>query len=96
MKEIMEKIGLITFITIDEVYENRQKFRDIFLRLDQEAQEIYKWYFYHQLCLLSQKQYELKDLMWLYLCGENVELDLHHEYRKYIEKKKRYSQSQFD
>jgi len=89
MKEIMEKIGKITFETIDEVYEDRERYKKEVLMLDQETLEIYKWYFYHQLCLLTSKQYELKDLMWQYLVGKNVELPLKHEYNIYMGKKKR-------
>ncbi len=89
MKEIMEKIGTITFETIDEVYEDRVRYRNAVLLLDQDTLEIYKWYFYHQLCLLTQKQYELKDLMWEYLVGKNVECDLIHQYKIYMEKKMR-------
>ena len=33
--------------------------------------------------------YELKDLMWEYLVGKNVELDLKHQYNIYLKKKKR-------
>ena len=89
MKEIMEKIGRITFESIDEVYSDRQRYRDAVLLLDSETLEVYKWYFYHQLCLLSQKQYELKDLMWEYLVGKDVELDLNHHYRLFEDKRKR-------
>lgn len=91
MKEIMEKIGKITFLTIDEVYNNKERFRDAVLMLDSETKEVYKWYFYHQLCLLSSKQAILKDLMWEYLNGNNVILDLSHEYRLYTQKKQKYS-----
>ena len=67
MKEIMWNIRKITFTTIDDVYENKEKFRDEVLLLDQDTLEIYKWYFYHQLCLMAHKRQFLKDLMWEYL-----------------------------
>lgn len=89
MKEIMWNIRNIRFVTIDEVYNDRQRFRNEVLLLDQDTLEVYKWYFYHQLCLLTSKQYELKDLMWEYLVGKNVECDLKHQYGIYLRKKKR-------
>lgn len=96
MKEIMELIQPITFVRIEEVYQNRKQFREIYQRLPEDAQEIYKWYFYHQLCLLTQKQYELKDLMWEYLSNhlnkkyaKLLELELNHQYRIFEDKKKK-------
>lgn len=93
MKEIMWNIRDITFVNIDEVYENKEKFRSIVLSLDSDTLEVYKWYFYHQLCLLSQKQYELKDLMWEYLVGKNIGLELAHQYRLYKQKCQKYTKS---
>lgn len=83
MKEIMWKIRKITFVDIDEVFTNRKKFREEVMNLDEDTLEVYKWYFYHQLCLLSHKKTILKDLMWEYLVGKNVELELLHQYRIY-------------
>lgn len=83
MKEIMWNIRKITFEDIDEVFNDRKRFRNEVLLLDEETLEIYKWYFYHQLCLLSHKRQFLKDLMWEYLVGKDVELELSHQYRLY-------------
>ena len=93
MKEIMERIGTITFVSIEEVYENKERYRDAVLLLDQDTLEVYKWYFYHQLCLLSSKQGLLKDLMWEYLVGNNVVFDLAHEYRLYKQRKQKYAEN---
>lgn len=88
MKEIMWNIRKITFNTIDDVYNDRKRFRDEVLLLDEDTLEIYKWYFYHQLCLMAHKRQYLKDLMWEYLVGKNVECELAHQYRLYCGDKK--------
>ncbi len=91
MKEIMWNIRKITFNTIDEVYNDRKRFRDEVLLLDEDTLEIYKWYFYHQLCLMTHKRQFLKDLMWEFLVGKDVELELVHQYRLYCGDKKKQS-----
>jgi len=83
MKEIMWNIRNIRFITIDEVYDDRKRFRNEVLMLDQDTLEIYKWYFYHQLCMLSHKRQFLKDLMWEYLVSKDVDFELSRQYRLY-------------
>ncbi len=89
MKEIMENIGMISFISIDEIYSMRKKAREVYATFDEDTREVYKWYFYHQLCLLQSKHTNLKDLMWLYVCGQNVSKDLNKEYYDFCCKRKK-------
>lgn len=83
----MWNIRNIRFVSFDEVYENKDEFRKEVLMLDDDTLEIYKWYFYHQLCLMTSKRAYLKELLWEYLCSDHICLDLKmelsHQYRLY-------------
>lgn len=92
MKEIMENIAIISFVSIDEIYSMRKKAREVYATFNEDTREVYKWYFYHQLCLLQSKNTNLKDLMWLYVCGQNVSKDLNKEYNDFCCKRKRLKQ----
>ena len=87
INEFMNEIKDIRFKSVDDFMEKRHYIRENVEKLDKDTKEIYKWYFYHQLCLLGQKQFELKDLMWLYAVGENVEFDLLLHYRLFCQKR---------
>lgn len=89
MKEIMEKIGKISFLSIDEIYKMRKYARKVYATFDDDTKEVYKWYFYHQLCLLGNKRTDLKDYMWLYICGQNVSQCLNKEYAKFCKSRKK-------
>lgn len=87
MEEILEKIKYARFTTTDEIYEKRKIIRKIVQRYDYDTLEIYKWYFFFQLCMLKNP---LKRMLWDYLVKENLtvndELDLTVEYRNYKKK----------
>lgn len=89
MKEIMGKIGEISFISFDEIYEMRAKARKLYQKFDYDTKEIYKWYYYHQLCIMkSCKKEPLKDYLWLYISGrEDMEEVLTKEYDKFSKKR---------
>lgn len=76
MKEIMWNIRNIRFVSFDEVYDNRDEFRKEVLMLDSDSLEIYKWYYYHQLCLMTSKKAYLKELLWEYLSSDHISLEL--------------------
>ena len=87
MKEIMENIGVISFTSVDEIYNMKDKAREVYANLSMDAKEVYKWYFYKQLCLLSTRKSNLKDYMWLYICGKPIENKLEEEYEKFCNKR---------
>lgn len=76
MKEIMWNIRNIRFVSFDEIYENKDYFRQQVLMLDTDTLEIYKWYYYHQLCLMTSKRAYLKELLWEYLSSERIGIEL--------------------
>lgn len=64
MREFLNIIDSIRFTTVDEFFENKEKLRKNYEKLDIEYKELYKWYFFYQLCLLKNP---LKSMMWDYL-----------------------------
>lgn len=87
MDVFMQEISEIRFNDIDDYFRKKEVIKEKLQTLDVNSKQIYKWYFYHQLCMLGQKQYEFRDLMWRYVIGENVLLDLMLCYRLFCEKR---------
>ena len=93
MKEIMENIGEISFISFQDAYDMKDKIREKYSKLNSDAKEVYKWYYYHQLCLMTNKKMCLKDCLWSYIVGkDNIQAKLTEEYNKFnkiIDKRKK-------
>ena len=87
MKEILERIKEARFTTTDEIFLRKDEIREVVQKFDYDTLEVYKWYFFFQLCLLKNP---LKELLWNYLVKETVSYknksDLYVEYRKYKER----------
>ena len=98
MREIMENIGTISFTSFQEAYDKRDFIKEQYSKLNLDAKEVYKWYFYHQLCLMTNKKMCLKDCLWSYIVGkDNIEEKLCEEYGKFNKKvtkmKEKYAQN---
>ncbi len=90
IKQIAQEIGEMEFSTIEELYEKKDFIREKYSKLDYNTGRIYKWYYFYQLCLLD---YELKSLMWDYICGVTEEdLHLRLAYMDFKRKKEKYHQ----
>lgn len=89
MKEIMEKIKQISFISIDEIYERKDLARKMYAEFDLDTKEVYKWYYFHQLCLFNNKEGTIKLVMWDYICGKNVEKQLENVYKELNDRRKK-------
>lgn len=87
MEDILRRIRSARFLTTDEVFEKRKQIRREVQKFDVDTLEIYKWYFFFQLCLLKNP---LKEKLWNYLVKDVVsiyeETDLVNEYRHYKER----------
>lgn len=87
MEEILERIKKARFTTTDEIYAKREEIRKVVQMYDWDTLEVYKWYFFFQLCLLKNP---LKSMLWDYLVKENITLDdevnITKEYRNYKER----------
>lgn len=85
---LRKEIGEIEFDTVEELYERKEEIREKYGKLSGDIKRIYKWYYFYQLCLLD---YELKSLMWDYICGiGDVELPLRLSYMNFKRKKEKY------
>ena len=87
MKEIMEKIKRISFVSIDEIYERKDLARQMYESFDLDTKEVYKWYYFHQLCLFNNKDNSIKVIMWDYICGKNVKKQLDNVYNELNERR---------
>lgn len=90
MEGLIDSIKGIEFDSVEGLFDRKDEIRSKFQKMDKNTQRIYKWYFFYQLCLLD---YELKSLLWDYLCGiEGCELPLRLAYMDFKNKKEKYHQ----
>ena len=87
MTEFLEKIKDIRFTEVDEFYKRKDEIKEKYQELDNETKEIYKWYFYFQLCLLKNP---LKEMWWTFLnmnCDIYFIAEMSNEYRLFCRKR---------
>ena len=87
MTEFLEKIKDIRFTEVDEFYKRKDEIKEKYQELDNETKEIYKWYFYFQLCLLKNP---LKEMLWTFLnmnCDIYFIAEMCKEYRLFCRKR---------
>lgn len=88
MEGLIDSIRGIEFDSVEGLFDRKDEIKSKFQKMDKNTQRIYKWYFFYQLCLLD---YELKSLLWDYLCGiEGCELPLRLAYMDFKKKKEKY------
>ena len=97
MEEFYQSVQELMFIDVDDLYKKKMQIREKYEELDYPTKQIYKWFFYYQLCLLRNP---LKRLLWDFISGSNelsMQLDLPNEYKKFCEKRKKiYPSVEFD
>ena len=86
MREFIIKTMEMRFLDLDEFMRRRKTIREKYKELNQDEREVYKWYFFYQLCMLREP---LKTLTWEYTIGMNVDNRLKEEYNKFLEKKRK-------
>lgn len=86
MKEIMYLIEDIRFDSIDELFIKKNYVRERYSELEMDIKEVYKWYYYYQLCVLRNP---LKDLMWDYINGFSVVDKLNEQYIEFCNKREK-------
>ena len=88
MKECLRIINDIRFDDITDLFERKEEIKEKYLRMPLDYKELYKWYYFYQLCILN---YSLKSIMWTYLNNETysseINMDLALEYSKFLKKK---------
>ena len=97
MNEFYASVQGLMFKDVDDLYSKKIKIREKYAILDYPTKQIYKWFFYYQLCLLRNP---LKRLLWEFISGSNellIQLELTQEYKKFCEKRNKiYSYVEFD
>lgn len=87
MTEFLERIKDIRFTEVDEFYKRKDEIKEKYQELDNETKEIYKWYFYFQMCLLKNP---LKEMLWTFLnmnCDIYFIAEMSNEYRLFCRKR---------
>lgn len=86
IKEFMNEINDMRFIGIDDLFVKKTEVRHKFRELSDEYKELYKWYFFYQLCLLKNP---LKSNMWNYVIGENNAIVLDEAYNSFCDRREK-------
>ena len=87
MTQFLERMKDIRFTEVDEFYMRKDEIKEKYQELDNETKEIYKWYFYFQLCLLKNP---LKEMLWTFLnmnCDIYFIAEMSNEYRLFCRKR---------
>lgn len=62
----------VVFLGVDDLYLKLDQIRQGYLNMSKNFQQIYKWYFFYQLCLLHKADY-LKSAFWEFLnCSDEM------------------------
>ena len=97
MEEFYERVKEAMFQDVDDLYIRRKDIRREYMLLDYPTKQIYKWFFYYQLCMLRNP---LKRLFWDFLNEINDSItqeELKEEYKKFcVKRNKIYPSTQFD
>ena len=82
----MKDIEDARFMGIDDLFIRKDKIRRSFAMFDMPTKEIYKWYFFYQLCLIKDP---LKSEIWEYVCGKDNKQFVEYEYEAFCERRDR-------
>lgn len=86
--ELSLKIDKMRFVGIDDLFVKKQSIRERYENLTFFEKEVYKWYFFHELCLLKWKNQEkqsLKETFWEYLNGKTSSKEVNKLYVEFCE-----------
>ena len=84
MEQFLEEISDIRFVDVDELFVKKTFIRKKYNEKSFSTKEVYKWYFYFQLCFVKNP---LKQLLWSYINGENNVKDLNLAYINFCNKR---------
>jgi hypothetical protein len=88
VSEFEETINKLYFLDVDDFYDNVEYIKSIYKGLDYMEKNIYKWYFYYQLCLVKDKKNNpLKSIFWDYLNDKTSRKIFDYSYTQFMENK---------
>lgn len=73
MDILMNKFENMRFLGLDDLFIKKKTIKKAYDELNFSEKEIYKWYFFYQLCLVRWRNKEkigIKDAFWDYLNGK--------------------------
>lgn len=85
--KLLECIENIKFIDVNDLFDKIDFIKAKFMLLTPSYKEIYKYYFFYQLCLVREsKDNALKSIFWDYINGEGSRKDVEVSYSMFQEK----------
>lgn len=72
-KEVFSRLDDMSFISIDDLFIKKTQIRKKYEYLEYYEKEIYKWYYFYQLCMIrwrNKEKKEIKQLFWEYINGK--------------------------
>ena len=84
MMEVLKEIEHIRFENVDELFVRKAIIRQDYLELEPKIKELYKWYFFYQMCMIKNP---LKELLWDYLNDKDVSDKLNVAYIDFCNKR---------
>lgn len=84
LKYFMEYIDEMQFIDINELFVKKKYVKEKYEMMDIDSREIFKWYFFYQLCHLKNP---LKEQMWEYINGSDNLAKLNTTYIEFCNKR---------
>ena len=82
--EFMNSIEDMRFRDVDDLFIKKANIRKLYGLLEFNNQEMYKWYFFYQLCLLREP---LRTCIWEYVIGKDNVNELNIAYINFCNKR---------
>ena len=73
IENLTTKFEKMRFLTLDDLFIKKRQVKNSYEKLDVYEKEVYKWYFFYQLCMVRWKNKDkigIKDAFWDYLNGK--------------------------
>ena len=86
MDVFIKKIDEMRFLGLDDLFIKKKQIKRAYDELEFSEKEIYKWYFFYQLCLVRWRNKEkigIKDAFWDYLNGKTSPEQINGIYLEY-------------
>lgn len=82
--DCLKEIESIRFENVDDLFVKKASIKEKYLELEPKIKELYKWYFFYQLCMVKNP---LKELLWDYLNDKEVSDKLNIAYIDFCNKR---------
>lgn len=86
LETFMYSLDDMQFISLDDFFIKKKKIKEKFDKMSYFEREIYKWYFFYQLCLVKWKSKDgkyIKESFWSYLCDRENDNEINRLYLEF-------------